>query len=347
MMGRAGTSTGPALRLATCMLAGSFLMAGSGPRSAWADATVWEYVRSDDRARSDATLARARRLHERYLATKRDDERRARVFLREELALLVREKAADSPIVALRHALARTQLALHGEDHDARRLEQAIRLLEPIVRDRLGTPVTLRAAALFELAVCHAHLGRRREEIQVYDEALALEPDALHRSLTLANAADARMGLGDLEAATETFREALALLPGSLLPAVGVTTLWGLAVTLDRSGDLPKALEQIALARAFDPVDLQLRSPSWFYVPAREAHWYAALGSWSSARAAADEPARQAALSRVAESYRAYLAEAPGDDAWRPLALVRLAQCEREQKSAEARSLPARRGRSR
>src|SRR5205823_742713 len=100
-----------------------------------------------------------------------------------------------------------------------------------------------------DLAVCHARLGQRREEIARYDEALAIEPHPRHASIYLSNQAEALMNEGDLAGAQRGYSAALAILPSEWL-VMGVTTFWSLGVVLDRSGDHPRALEQIALGRA-------------------------------------------------------------------------------------------------
>ena len=296
----------------------------------FAGGSVWRRVAEASAADDEALLARARRLHARYYALKNVDEKQAKETLLTEHHLLERGGASTSSVTALRHALARVEQALYSVDADDAHLRKAIDLLEPIVANESRASSTLRASASFELAVCHAHRRQRREELASYRQALAMEPDPLHRSLVLANAADARMGLGDVDAALAVFSEALSLLPGILLPTNGITTLWGYAVALDRAGDLPQAVEQIALARAFDPTDAELRSPNWFFVPPREAHWYAALGHWASARAATDDSTRRASLTAAIENYEAYMADAPSDDRWRSLAEHRIALCKRE-----------------
>src|SRR5262249_59502959 len=72
------------------------------------------------------------------------------------------------------------------------------------------------------------------------------------------------------------------------------STYWGLAVALDRSGELDAAMEAIGLARSYDPHDKSI-SPaggSWFFSPEYDEAWYTALGHWAHARAATLRAAR-------------------------------------------------------
>src|SRR5690606_13296059 len=108
------------------------------------------------------------------------------------------------------------------------------------------------ADALRALAICYARLGRHDEEIAAYAEALVIEPHADVRAVLLANRAEAFMVRGDILSAVRGYRQSLQEAPGS---DAAPTTLWGLAVALDRSGDFSGALERIALARTYDAID--------------------------------------------------------------------------------------------
>jgi tetratricopeptide (TPR) repeat protein len=297
-----------------------------------AESSVWRRAAEPARAESENTLGEARRLLERHALSigKPAESERAWDALADARALLTRRLAKDTDRPELRLALARAERTEFSHRGDASHLEAAIRQLQPLMEAPRTLPPLLRASAWFDLAVCHAHLDERGNEIIAYERALELEPSPLHRSLVLANLADARMNRGDLAEAVRNYREALELLPSPVVPAVGTTTLWGLAVATDRSGDLPRALETVALARAYDPTDSQLRGPNWFFVPPREEHWYAALGHWARARESAEAATRRASYADAAESFRSYLKDAPSDDRWRPLAEAHERACMRE-----------------
>jgi tetratricopeptide (TPR) repeat protein len=226
---------------------------------------------------------------------------------------------------------------------------EAAAVLETVV-DRVPGP--LRVEALGELAVAYARLGRTREEIACYDRALALEPHALSQATMLANQAEAYMSTGDLARAIAGYRAALATLDplsGAEVALFSPTIHWGLAVALDRSGELDAALDAVQRARSYDPADKGLSSSSWFYNPPHDEAWYAALGHLMVARRGPDLDVRQAAYQRAIERFREYVGRAPPDDRWLPLARSHVTMLLTEQARFEKRlrtPLPGRRGAS-
>jgi tetratricopeptide (TPR) repeat protein len=196
---------------------------------------------------------------------------------------------------------------------------------------RSHAAVTLRARALNSLAIGYARLGMHQQEIDAYDRAIVLQPDPQAHAILLANQAEAFMALGSIIRAVRGYKASLGATPGALMIDSGVTTLWGLAVSLDRSGDLDGALERIRTARSYDPVDARINGPNWFYVPEHDEDWYAALGHWQRARHAKGEGDLMAESYRDAlASWRSFIERAPMSDPWLPLASRRLQQCERE-----------------
>ncbi len=232
----------------------------------------------------------------------------------------------------LRFRLGEVYYELYGVDEDPKWLERATKHLS-FVADT-ATAITVRAAALTDLAVCYAHLGRHAPEIEAYDRALAVQPHQDSRAILLANRAEGHMVQGDVISAVRGYRQSLKETPSIRVHLSGVTTLWGLAVALDRSGDLGGALEHIELARAYDPTDQNLSGPGWFYVPDYDESWYAALGHWSRARLAEDRDVRNEAYREAVAGWRRYINAAPLTDPWLPLASARLRQCERELQKA-------------
>jgi hypothetical protein len=145
------------------------------------------------------------------------------------------------------------------------------------------------------------------------------------------------MAIGQLAPAIEGYRAALASLAQTEMQA-GVTTLWGLSVALDRSGDLEEGLQAIRLARSYDPSDTLIRDRRvWTFDPEHDEHWYAALGHWSAARHAELGAARAEWYARAVTAWEEYIATAPADDRWIPIAKARLKQCEKERDSAQKR----------
>jgi tetratricopeptide (TPR) repeat protein len=298
------------------------------PSPARADPSVWARAREpalEERRelaqKVDALLGRYRRA-----ARVSGDATLPKVYLEEARALLERGGAATSPDPGLRFRLAEIASSLHE-------MPLALGLYESVVRT--DAPAPMRAQAWAELAILYVKAGRHHDEIRAYGEALALEPGSLSRARLLSNRAEAYMAIGDLDSSIAGYRASLAALgtaPYDMLRA-GVTTLWGLAVALDRSGDLDQALRQITLARTYDFADRALSDPSWFFVPPWDDAWYAALGHWATARTAELSAVRVDAYGRAAARLRDYLARAPADDRWAPIAKHRLAQCERERQA--------------
>src|SRR5262249_28105893 len=154
-------------------------------------------------------------------------------------------------------------------------------LLQGIVR--ADPPPVLASRVYDKLAIAYAHLGRTDEEIAAYGEALRVQPVDGERARLLANRAEAYMLLGDVTQAIAGYRAALVLLASDyLLYGSGATTLWGLAVALDRSGDLEGGLESVRLARAYDSKDEEIHGPYWFFQPEYDRYWYDALGHWQA-----------------------------------------------------------------
>ncbi|WP_437991724.1 tetratricopeptide repeat protein [Sorangium sp. So ce145] len=288
--------------------------------------TVWSraldpaaHEREELISQADALLARYDQLRRSPLLERVEEI--GPLWLREARALYERAGAATSrtPSVRLRYA----DILEHLGD-----VQGAVATLEGLLR--LQPPAPFRADAWHALAVCYARLGRYTDEIEAYDEALVLEPHAASRALLLANQAEAYMALGDITSAVEGYRASLSTLGSLDMVRYGVTTLWGLAVALDRSGDLEGGIENIRLARTYDRADQQINGAGWFYVPAHDEAWYAALGHWAAARSAELGAARAEAYLQAVAAWDAYIARAPGNDHWLPLAKARRAQCERE-----------------
>jgi tetratricopeptide (TPR) repeat protein len=313
---------------------GAALGVALGAAGAEAAPSVWQRAGRPDDARRQDLIAEADLLELKYHALfERDRHRRPRLdrreiatmselYLTRAALLLEAAGAADARDLFLRSRLASVYSALKQN-------AKAMALLEGITRE--DPPAPLRAQVYGELAIAYAHAGRPEDEIKAYTEALAVQPIAPERARLLSNRAEAHMLLGNITAAVEGYRAALALLSADyLLRAVGPTTLWGLAVALDRSGDLDGGLEAVRLARAYDAQDEQINGPGWFYVPDYDRHWYAAIGHWAVARKADVESVRVAAYQRAVASWEEYLTQAPREDRWAPIARVRLRQCEKE-----------------
>ncbi len=323
---------------ATLAVATAALVAG--PRDAAADPSIWSQARAADQGRLAVAVADAEALQLKYRHITRlpdaDRDRVGELFLRQARALLEGAGAARSPDPLIRYQLAEILHQLHDD-------APAAKLFETVVTVE-STPQTVRAEAYSQLAEAYTRLGRFGDEIRAYTAALRFEPQPFARSRLLANRAESYMALGDITAAVGGYREAMGLLSAPIeMFTLGPTTLWGLAVALDRSGDLDGALEAIRIARTYDPLDKNLNGPGWFYVPAYDRFYYQALGHWSAARRATLGAARSEEYLSAIAHWQEYLDSAAPDDRWIGVARARLRQTEKERDagaSARKASVP-------
>jgi len=312
------------------MVAAAIVMAAAAVSSSvHADETVWGYASQPERrveaqllTQIDALMSEFIHLRERPLSLRRS------LVLNRARRILERTAIHRSKVPAVRHRVAMVYYRLFDVERQSSLLRQAIPHFEMVATSR--APVSVRAQVLNNLAICHARLGDHAQEVRAYARALAIEPDPAAHAILLANQAEGYMGQGRILRALRGYRASLAQTPGAMMLDSGVTTLWGLAVALDRSGDLDGALEQVAAARAYDPNDRSINGPTWFYVPPYDKHWYRALGHWQTARSSDDPAAQLAAYDSAIASWRAYLDNAVPNDHWLALAETRLRQCEQQ-----------------
>jgi tetratricopeptide (TPR) repeat protein len=306
------------------LAAGAILL---GAAAAQASPSRWARVRDPVLDQQETVLAEAERLELQYrhVTHLRQDESGAevgKIYLRQARDLLEQGGIGRARDPAVRFRLAELHHLL-GED------AKAAPMLESILRDNPTAPVLVDTFSA--LAISYARLGRHEEEIKAYGKALLLEPHSWARATLLANRAEAYMVLGDITAAVAGYRQALSLLSSiEMIIGPGSTTLWGLAVALDRAGDLDSGIAAIQLARTYDAADKRLNGPGWFYVPWYDKYYYRALGYWSAARAATVNMAKDEDYRQSIASWEEYIASALPEDKWLALARARLRQCEKE-----------------
>ncbi|MEZ4314256.1 MAG: hypothetical protein R3F14_40060 [Polyangiaceae bacterium] len=316
-----GRGSARALSAAGAFLAASLAFgadAGAGP-------TVWTRAREPGVSVQDEQVREAQKALLRYrrmrYANGRDTPALVELLLRDarnELSHIVGAGTADFGV-----RLLYAQILDESQMRD-----EATEVLKKLLADR--PPAPIRADALADLAVLHARAGRREEEIHAYTAALEIEPHGSSRSRLLANRAEALMAMGDVTAAVEGYRAALAPLTKLEMFVSGSTTLFGLGVALDRSGNPEAGMEAVKLARSYEPTDAGLRRSSWFFSPPHDSHWYWALGAWTCARTASLWALRAECYERAIAEWDRYMAAAPPGDPWLPLANVRKAGVERE-----------------
>jgi tetratricopeptide (TPR) repeat protein len=308
---------------ALTMIAASLGAAVATP--AHAEPSVWVRAREPRVTMQDALVRDAERAYKNYRrrALSRSSPMPSLAALelrdtREALARAVNAGARDFSLRMFYAAVLR----------DSLERDEALKVLQKLLAD--APPDPIRAEALADLAILHAHAGRRDEEIRAYTQALALEPHGLARHQLIANRAEAMMALGDVTAAVEGYRAALAVLTTVEMFWRGSTTLFSLGVALDRSGNPDAGMESIRLARSYDPHDKGLSRGSWFFSPAYDAHWYRALGSWTCGRSGTGWALRAECYEKAIAEWELYIESAPETDPWAMLARVRLATVKRE-----------------
>jgi tetratricopeptide (TPR) repeat protein len=153
-----------------------------------------------------------------------------------------------------------------------------------------------------------------RRSRDAYAEALELEISPRERANLYYNRAEASLELDELEVAQADYRRAIELASD---PDVFALARYGLAVALERLGDLPAALTEFDAAAAVslpfpaysapDPLDL----PGVFFVPAYERYYIEALRAMARLRHADSRPELLVESAVALQAWDAYLAAAP------------------------------------
>ena len=176
-----------------------------------------------------------------------------------------------------------------------------------------------RSQAWFAVAIASSKLRDHETELEAYTLALRAEwvPEA--RATIFMNRGESRMAVGDLEAAMQDYRQALAL---AQEPELTALARWGLAVALERDADLPGALAMArrAISVGLGPPDNPLWAidlPSVFFTPPYEVHYYRALGLMAQALDAEEPALRARILLEAARLWTAYLNQAVEDESAR------------------------------
>jgi tetratricopeptide (TPR) repeat protein len=300
--------------LATALAA----LTGAGASRADTPTTGWDAVRDPAAAASYALHLRVREI----LAAPQVGPRlptlvRART-------LLEQAHAASSPDVRLRFDLGEVYERLDDNVH-------AAEVLAPALDTVPDDPAT--GEAFLALANAYAKLDQSQEERRVYERFLPKVTDDRTRSTAMLNLAEANMHLGNLEQSIAGYRatkDLAAQLPNliELTYHTGALAVWGLAVALDRSGDIAGGAKEAKLAVELDhEMGIIRLSPDVFFAPERERDWYVALGFIEYAKET--EESRGAALwwQRAEGCWREYIRDAAthgGVDAPTGEALLRM-----------------------
>ncbi len=258
--------------------------------------------------------------------------------LGEALHVLEQAGAAKSPDPRPRVLLGRMleMLSHYGDaEHRSERLNQCVPILEEVIRSAAEHPATIEAR--YALAIAYARLHEPRKEIAIYDQILQRETSPDQRTMVLSNQAEAFMVVGDLDRAIDGYRASLIAAHDNVLAH------WGLAVALDRSGDLGSAIGEAQTALSYDPHASSLRQSNVFFVPDYDRLWYDAVGSMARARSASDPADAALWWHGAAWLWTQYMDAAVSGDRWTATARARRDLCERNRKAADKRAAtPAR-----
>ena len=163
-------------------------------------------------------------------------------------------------------------------------------------------------------------LAAREPEAAIVEvgRALPLIWDSRTRSELFRRRADARMALGDVRGSLFDYRAALRADDSAKSRALA---RFGIALSLERSGNLPDAFSELRLARISAPrvfgVELGvLTLPGVFAYRNQDVSYVLALAEQSQALASTEPDAALAACDRAGQAWSEYIAEVKADDPW-------------------------------
>lgn len=282
---------------AAARLAAWLLLATSG---ASAEPSLWQIARDpDERARARARQ-RAEQLFDQAGARRADPEALRDLALGSAALLELSGGARRDP----------WQMVLLGRvllEAEPRRAREAMQLVEQGLR-RLPDS-DFKRESWFDLGVGALQSGDNARALRAFTAALALAWDQDDRANVYRNRGKAQMLSGDLQAAVEDFRRAVKL--ARELKYV-VLSHYGLGVALERSGDYPQGLQEVARAAAIRlpappyPSEDALDLP-WLWTPEYDVHYFRALSAMAAAKDAPALDERLAAYEAALASWERYL----------------------------------------
>lgn len=285
------------------------------PNVAGAQPSLWDRARRPAEHKAYQALVSVERMLSR--AEESDfDFGLQRNFTRAALAMLELAGGGALPDPRLQFLLADLLL-----DADMGREREARALLDRALDQ--ASDSQLKAQGWFWLAIASAKLRDSAREHEAYTRALELTWERDARATIFMNRGESKMALSTapgskfrLRDAIADFRHALALADRPDLQALA---LYDLGTALERSGDLPAALDAMARARTIQlgpiyPSALDL--PSVFFVPHYDLFYYKALEAMAAARAAKDVRERADHWERAIQLWSRYLADAERERAY-------------------------------
>ncbi len=270
----------------------------TGAGSARAQPSIWDAARDPRSVRDYQTLVSV----ENMLAPDPSvffDPGREGKFLR--AAMTVLELTSDSKVHDPRLLFVAGDLL---SDSSVGRDKDAESLLERGLRLAPDSPLAGRA--WFNLAIAAARSDDPRRERDAYTHALELVYEPGFRANIYMNRGESSMVMGELAPAIKDYKKAIELADRPDLQALAY---YGLGIALERSNDLPAALDAMRSARQMQVPGFgsALDLPSVFFVPWYDIHYYKALSAMSAARDAKKPEERAEQLLEAADQWQRYL----------------------------------------
>jgi tetratricopeptide (TPR) repeat protein len=275
-----------------------------GSHLAVAQPSIWDAARDPKTVRDYQTLVAVERLLSRGEAEMVDPFAPDR-FLRAAMAVIELgggDESADPRLMFIAGDLLSD--ATVGRDADARKLLGRALQIAP------DSPLAGRA--WFNLAIASARSNDPEGEHDAYSKALERVYERGFRANIYANRGESSMVLGKLDAAIADYEKALELADRPDLQALAY---FGLGIARERNGDLPGALDAMAIARRIEIPGYAsaLDMPSVFFVPEYDIHYYKALSEMSAARDAKNPDARARHQLAAVDEWQKYLEPAIRD----------------------------------
>jgi len=295
------------------------------PRPAAAQPSIWDQARDPHLAKAAHVMHGVERMLLRAQEAQFAPDMQAD-FTRSALAMLELAGGSELPDVRLRYLLGDLLV-----DPAIGRYDEAERLLRRALHEAPEHP--LAAQGWFDLAISEAKLHKPKLEIDAYNHALerAWQPEL--RANIFMNRGESRMVLGHLQAALSDYRRALQI---AQRPDLRALAYYGLGITLERSGDLPSALDAMQKAngiqvQAYGIMGSALDIPTVFFVPPYDLFYYKALSMMAAARNARAPSKKVAQLERAVTYLSRYLAGAEHDhQPWVQHAKLLRSACQRK-----------------
>jgi tetratricopeptide (TPR) repeat protein len=263
-----------------------------------AEPTLWQRVVQPEARNEARARLRAEQLFDQSSEASADDSELLRELSRGSAALLTLSGGAK------RDPWQQVLLGRVLLDAQPGREREAISLIS---RGVVGLPDSdFKRASLFDLGIGSLVVGDMELAERAFTAALALAWDPDYRARLHRNRSKVRMLSGKLAGAVADARVAVRLARGTELVAL---SHFGLGVALERSGDYPAGIQEIARGVAVRlPVppyhsESVLELPTLRWVPEYDVHYYRALAAMSEATAADLDP------DSIAVSYEAALVD--------------------------------------